>query len=106
MRLAAGEHVLAYTGDTGPCADVVDLARGADLLLAEASYVDDVPAAARRYLSSAREAGREAREAGSRHLLLTHLLPGTDAAAAQAAAADGYGGDVGVAAPGTVMDLC
>jgi ribonuclease BN (tRNA processing enzyme) len=34
LRLASGGRVLAYTGDTGPSADVADLARGADLLLA------------------------------------------------------------------------
>jgi ribonuclease BN (tRNA processing enzyme) len=38
IRLTAGGRVLVYTGDTGPGPDVVDLARGADLLLAEASY--------------------------------------------------------------------
>ena len=37
VRLAAGGRVLAYTGDTGPSPEVVELARGADLLLAEAS---------------------------------------------------------------------
>ncbi len=54
IRLAAGGRVLAYTGDTGPSRDVASLARGADLLLAEASYADQVPEDSRRYLSSAR----------------------------------------------------
>ncbi len=43
--------------------------------------------------------------AGARHLVLTHLLPGTDAAAAQAAAGAGYDGEIGVAASGLVLDL-
>jgi ribonuclease BN (tRNA processing enzyme) len=34
VRLTAGGRVLVYTGDTGPCPDVVDLARGADLFVA------------------------------------------------------------------------
>jgi len=105
IRLTVGERVLAYTGDTGPCPDVVDLARGADLLLAEASYVDQVPEDSRRYLTSARQAGQQARDAGARHLVLTHLLPGTDAAAAQAAAGAGYDGEIGVATSGLVLDL-
>ncbi len=46
IRLAAGGRVLACTGDTGPSHDVADLARGADLLLAEASYVNQMPVAA------------------------------------------------------------
>jgi len=105
LRLTAGERVLAYTGDTGPSADVVDLARGADLLLAEASYVDQVPEDSRRYLSSARQAGRQARDADARHLLLTHLLPGTDTAASQSAARAGYDGEIGIATSGLVFDL-
>jgi ribonuclease BN (tRNA processing enzyme) len=105
IRLTAGERVLAYTGDTGPSPDVVNLARGADLLLAEASYVDRVPEDSRRYLTSARQAGRHARDADARHLLLTHLLPGTDATAAQAAAGAGYDGEIGIATSGLVFDL-
>lgn len=105
LRLASGGRVLAYTGDTGPSAEVADLARGADLLLAEASYVDQVPEDSRRYLSSARQQGRQAAEAGARHLLLTHLLPGTDPAAARAAAQQDYHGEVGVATAGMVLDL-
>jgi ribonuclease BN (tRNA processing enzyme) len=105
VRLAAGGRVFAYTGDSGPSPDVVELARDADLLLAEASYVDQVPEDARRYLSSACQAGRQAADAGARKLLLTHLLPGTDRAAARAAAVDGYDGEVGVAAADLVVDL-
>jgi ribonuclease BN (tRNA processing enzyme) len=55
--------VFAYTGDTGPSPDVVGLARDADLLLAEATYVDQVPEDSRRYLSSARQVGRQAADA-------------------------------------------
>jgi ribonuclease BN (tRNA processing enzyme) len=105
IRLAAGDRVLAYTGDTGPSPDVVELARDADLLLAEASYVDQVPEGLRRYLSSARLAGRQASDAGAGHLLLTHLLPGTDPAAARAAAIVGYNGEVGVALADLILDV-
>ncbi|MEO3860452.1 MBL fold metallo-hydrolase [Acrocarpospora sp. B8E8] len=105
VRLTAGDRVLAYTGDTGPSPDVVDLARGADLLLAEATYVDRVPEDSRRHLSSARQAGRQAKKADARHLLLTHLQPGTDPTAAQAAASAEYDGEIGIATSGLVMDL-
>src|SRR5260370_9551209 len=86
LRLAAGGRVLAYTGDSGPSPQVVGLARDADLLVAEASYVDQVPPDSQLYLSSARHAGRQAAQAGPRHPPLTHLLPGTDPPAARAAA--------------------
>ncbi|NYF57936.1 ribonuclease BN (tRNA processing enzyme) [Micromonospora purpureochromogenes] len=105
VRLAAGDRVLAYTGDTGPSPDVVELARDADLLLAEATYVDEVPEDSRRYLSSARQVGRQAADAGVRHLLLTHLWPGTDPAAARAAAGDRYDGEIGAATADLVRDL-
>jgi ribonuclease BN (tRNA processing enzyme) len=105
IRLTAGGRVLAYTGDTGPSPDVVELARGADLLLAEATYVDQVPEDSWRYLTSARQAGRQARDAEVRHLVLTHLQPGTDATAAQAAARDGYDGQIGIATSGLIFNL-
>ncbi len=105
VRLTAGGRALAYTGDTGPDDGVADLARGADLLLAEASFADHVPEDLRGTLSSARQQGRQASAAGAGRLLLTHLLPGTDPAAARAAAEQGYRGEVGVATPGLIAEL-
>ena len=105
VRLSAGDRVLAYTGDCGPGRDVVELARGADLLLAEATYVDQVPADSQRYLSSARDAGRQAAEADVGRLLLTHLWPGTDRSAARAAAGGHYDGELDVASADLVVDL-
>jgi ribonuclease BN (tRNA processing enzyme) len=105
VRLTAGDRTLAYTGDSGPSPDVVELARGADLLLAEATFVDQVPEDSRGFLSSASEAGREAADADARHLLLTHLQPGTDPAAARAAAGKGYDGEIAVATGGLIVDL-
>ncbi len=59
----------------------------------------------RSYLSSARQQGRQAAAADAGRLLLTHLMPGTDPAAAQAAAQHGYRGEAGVATAGLVIDL-
>ncbi|MEV4571508.1 MBL fold metallo-hydrolase [Nonomuraea sp. NPDC049419] len=103
IRLTAGGRALVYTGDSGPSPDRVELARDADLLLAEATYVDQVPKGS--LLTSARQAGRQAREAAARHLLLTHLQPGTGPAAARAAAATAYDGEIGVATSGLVIDV-
>ncbi len=105
LRLAADGSVLTYTGDCGPDAGLADLAHDADLLLAEATYADQVPEDSRRYLSSARSAGRQAADARVRRLLLTHLWPGTDPSAARAAAAGEYDGAIGVATSGLVADL-
>jgi ribonuclease BN (tRNA processing enzyme) len=105
VRLAAGDTAIAYTGDTGPAAEIAELARGAGLLVAEASYVDRVPEDSRRYLSSARQAGQHGAQAGAGHLVLTHLMPGTDHQAARAAASASYGGDVSVAVPGLALTV-
>ena len=105
VRLATGDQVLVYTGDCGPSPVLAELAHRADLLLAEASYVDQVPEDSRLHLSSARSVGQQAADASARRLLLTHLLPGTDPSAARAAASDTYGGDIGVATANLVIDL-
>jgi ribonuclease BN (tRNA processing enzyme) len=104
-RLSAGGEVLAYTGDTGPSPSVVDLAREADLFLAEATFVDEVPADSVSSMSSARSAGRYAASAGVGALMLTHLQPGTRAEAAVAAASTGFSGPVAVASAGSVTTI-
>jgi ribonuclease BN (tRNA processing enzyme) len=105
VRLVADGRVLAYTGDTGPSLEVVALARGADLLLAEATYVNQVPDDLQPHLSSARDAGRQAAQAGAKHLTLTHLWLGTEREAARAAARHGYDGPIDVAIADAVHDL-
>lgn len=105
VRLTADGHALVYTGDTGPSPDVVALAAGADLLIADSTYVDSVPEDSVGLLSSAIDAGRQAAEAGVRSLLLTHLWPGTDPYAARAAARSQYAGGIGVAESGLAFQL-
>ncbi|WP_030442944.1 MBL fold metallo-hydrolase [Actinoplanes subtropicus] len=105
IRLDADGRTLAYTGDSGPSRHVVDLAREANLLLTEATYPVHVPDHSRRYLSSARTAGRQAAEAGADRLLLTHFWPGTDPQIAVAAAGETYGGTVDAAVSDLAVDL-
>jgi ribonuclease BN (tRNA processing enzyme) len=105
VRLTAGGQTLVYTGDAGAAPEVVALARDADLLLAEATFVDEVPEDSRGYLCSATEAGQQASQAGVGRLVLTHLQPGTDRHAARAAAAQGYRGPIDVADGGLAIEL-
>ena len=42
MRISAGGSTLAYSGDTGPCSALETLAADADVLLAEAAFVESV----------------------------------------------------------------
>lgn len=98
VRLSVDGHSLAYTGDTGPSPTIAELAGDCDLLLADASYVDeDMPDQLRPVLSTAREAGRNAAAAGVGRLLLTHLIPGTDPARAAEEAQHSYLGQIEVA---------
>jgi ribonuclease BN (tRNA processing enzyme) len=105
LRLEAAGRALAYTGDTGPSPDLLDLARDADVFLAEASFPERVPADSARHLSSALQAGEHAARAGAGRLLLTHLLPGSDPEAAVAAARRAYPGEVEVARGGLTVEV-
>jgi ribonuclease BN (tRNA processing enzyme) len=57
------------------------------------------------YLSTAGQAGEHAARADARRLVLTHLWPGTDPAAACTAARRAYPAGLDVAAPGLTIDL-
>ncbi|MFC4591889.1 MBL fold metallo-hydrolase [Sphaerisporangium corydalis] len=105
LRLTAGGRTLTYTGDSGPSPEVVTLARDADLLVAEATFLDPPPGDAARYLGNARQAGSQAAQAGAARLLLTHLQPGTDPDRARETAAGTFPGRVGVASGGLTVDL-
>jgi ribonuclease BN (tRNA processing enzyme) len=105
IRVTVDGGTLVYTGDCGPSEALVRLARGADLLLAEASYAAEVPVELIGALSSASDAGRQAAEAGVGRLVLTHLMPATDPEAAVAAARRTFAGQIDVARPGLVIDL-
>ena len=64
----------AFVMDTAPCAEAVELARDADLLVCEATFGDAEARLAAAYGHlTARDAATIAREAGARRLVLTHF---------------------------------
>jgi len=71
-----GVHTLVYTGDTRPCPTIVEAARGARVLIHEATYTADMAEEAlERGHSASIHAGLVAREAGAELLVVFHYSP-------------------------------
>lgn len=74
VSVARPPQVVAFVMDTGWCQSALALARGADLLVCEATFDDgDAGLAARAGHLTASQAGRLAAEAEARLLVLTHF---------------------------------
>jgi ribonuclease BN (tRNA processing enzyme) len=102
VRAEAEGRVLVYTADTGPSDEVTAHARGADLLIAEASLQAPAEGLQDVHMTAA-EAGEMAAAAGAGRLLLTHIPPGLDPERSVEQARERFGGEVSVASDGRVL---
>jgi ribonuclease BN (tRNA processing enzyme) len=108
VRVAGDGATFAYTGDTGPAAEVAELGAGADLFAVDATFQDRPVATltpSPRYDLTAREAGMFAARAMAGRLLLTHFWPGADRHRSRAEAAASFGGEILLADEGLVIPL-
>lgn len=108
LRVEHAGRSLVYSGDTGPCAGLVELARGADVLLCEASW----PHVWERWSSpppglhmSGQQAGEHASAAGVGRLLLTHVPVWTDAQALLLEAKSAFDGPVELVRPDAAYEV-
>ncbi len=92
-RLETGGTVVVITGDTAWDPALVELADGADVLVAECSYPDEL--AVEGHLTPGL-VGRLAREAGVAEVLLVHMYPETDSFDLRYECAEEYDGRVTV----------
>jgi ribonuclease BN (tRNA processing enzyme) len=105
FRFSHAGASLAYSADTGECPALVDLARGADLLLCEASLLEAPGLPVDLHLT-ARKAAEHAERAGVAQLTLTHLVPWNDRARSLEEASVGpYRGPITLATAGQSVDL-
>ncbi len=105
FRFGYQGRAVAYSADTGEAPALAELARDADLLLCEASYLA-APGLPTGLHLTARQAAEYAAQAGAGRLVLTHLVPWNDTARTLAEAAAGpFTGEISLAAPGQCYDL-
>jgi ribonuclease BN (tRNA processing enzyme) len=102
IRVESEGHALVYSGDTGPCQQLVDLAAGADLLIAESAFVESGDNPVDLHMTG-RQAGAAAAEAGVRRLLLTHIPPWHDPEVCLAEAREAFAGPSELAVPGSTF---
>lgn len=104
LRVEADGVTLGYSGDTGPCAGLDDVAKDVDLLLAEASFrsSDNNPPGVHL---TGRDCGDVADRRGVRRLLLTHIPPWFDPQVALSEATELYEGPCELAVSGATYEL-
>jgi ribonuclease BN (tRNA processing enzyme) len=99
-----GSGRIVYGADSSPTHALEEFARGADLMLVEATLPRPERTGMRGHLTP-EEAGGHARGAGAKQLLLVHISDELDWQWAHDEAAEAFGGPVEVAREGSVYEV-
>jgi ribonuclease BN (tRNA processing enzyme) len=105
IKVEGGGRTLVFSGDTGVCDELVEISRGADLALYEASFLERYRDLPPNLHLTAKQASEHAMRAGVQRLVLTHLVPWTPREETQEEAAAVYDGDLVLAEQGLVLDV-
>jgi ribonuclease BN (tRNA processing enzyme) len=95
---------LTFGADSRPGPELVDAARGTDLLLVEATLPRPERTGVRGHLTPS-EAGEHAKRAGAKRVVLTHISDELDADWAREQASEAFGAPVEVAVEGATYEL-
>jgi ribonuclease BN (tRNA processing enzyme) len=101
---SAGDGRITYGADCRPCDELVEIARGTDLLIAEATLPRPERTGIRGHMTPG-EAGEHGRRAGAKRLVITHISDELDEDWAQESAAEAFHGPVDVAREGAVYEV-
>lgn len=99
-----GGQVLAFSGDSGVCDELIEVAADADIFLCEASWTHSPDRPPNLHLSGL-EAGEAATKAGVRLLALTHIAPWASAEDILSEARSAFTGPIEIVQPGQVFDI-
>ena len=105
VRIAADGAVLAYTGDTDACPQLVELFHDARLALVDCAFVDGRDDARGIHMSGSRAARAALDAGGVERLMLTHIPSWTDPKVCHDQAAATWPGAVEIAEPGRIYEL-
>lgn len=104
VELAANGRRLTYSADCRPNEQLIEFARGTDLLLIEATLPRPERTGIRGHLTPA-EAGEHGQRAGAKRLVITHFSDELDADWIRAEATAGFAGPVELAREGAVYTV-
>jgi ribonuclease BN (tRNA processing enzyme) len=104
-RVTADGSVLAYSADSAPSHELVRAARGADVFLADCTWLEPADRWPPGVHMTGAQAGQHASEAGARRLVATHVWPSTDPEDVAAEVREHYDGEVLTCEDMTVLEL-